>query len=95
MHDEGNVMVMHNEKSRAIVRFKDGTVIESEWFYSEVHAKQFAMEFQDDENYSHYQTENAIFKEDVDLNRSNVAPEHPVLGKYFKEPLNVPVNVKL
>lgn len=77
---EGNTAVMNLEKWKAIVHFKDGQIIESDWYYTDIHARQFAEQFQDDENYSHYQTDFGIFKEDVDLSRETSFPRHPIHG---------------
>lgn len=71
-------IVSNVEKFQAVVTFHDGTIIKSDWFYSDIHAKQFAMQFFDDENYAHYQVDYKVAKED--LSKIPQSPRHPVFG---------------
>lgn len=60
-------MKMHLEQFKAIVHFKDGSQMESEWLPSDIHARHFAEQFIDDENYAGYKMDSAMNYVDVDL----------------------------
>lgn len=73
-----NEVMAHIEKYKATVKFKDGSVRESPWFYSDIHARQFAEQHFDDVNYEGYSLDTQTFKEDIAS--LPTSPNHPVFG---------------
>jgi hypothetical protein len=72
---------MNIEKFRGIAYFENGRTEKSVWFYTDIHAKQWAQQFLDTPGYESYDVESRVFWEKVDLNDRQPIP-HPLKGGF-------------
>lgn len=68
---------MHIEKFQAIIHFKDGSTVESDWYYTDIHCRQYAEQFLDDENYNGYVIDSRMFYEEIDIT-DRTPDAHPI-----------------